>query len=163
MTDQTNDPVAAAAALLAQQQQPKGIVGELLDDVRELGEKIDSFIHPQDGENAEGNAAGTVPASVGSEENSGAATATPGASASGVGEDPNAGASAAASHCDADSASSAQAASQSVDTGARSVSASLVERARVSIDHLRAHLWTFEQSTVAHLHKELDFVESLFK
>jgi hypothetical protein len=163
MADQTNDPVAAAAAQLQAQEQSKGIVGELLDDVRELGEKIESFIHPQDGENAEGNAAGTVPASVGSEENSGAATAAPGASASGVGEDPNAVASAAENTSGADSASSAQVASQSVDTGDRSVSASLVERARVSIDHLRAHLWTFEQSTVAHLHKDLDFVESLFK
>jgi hypothetical protein len=139
MTDQTNDPVAAAAAQLAQQQQPKGIVGELLDDVRELGEKIENFINPSDAAPSS-----TEPATAAS-------------------EDPNAGASAAGNPSDADSASSAQVASQSVVTGDRSVSASLVERARVSIDHLRAHLWTFEQSTVAHLHKDLDFVESLFK
>jgi hypothetical protein len=139
MTDQTNDPVAAAAAQLAQQQQSKGIVGELLDDVRELGEKIENFINPSD----------PAPSST-----------EPATAAS---EDPNADASAAGNPSDADSASSAQPASQSVDTEDRSVSASLVERARVSIDHLRAHLWTFEQSTVAHLHKDLDFVESLFK
>jgi hypothetical protein len=141
MTDQTNDPVAAAAAQLQAQEQSKGIVGELLDDVRELGEKIENFINPGESDNSPSSTELT----------------------SAVTEDPNAGASAAGNPSVADSASSAQPVSQSVVTEARSVSASLVERARVSIDHLRAHLWTFEQSTVAHLHKDLDFIESLFK
>ena len=79
------------------------------------------------------------------------------------GEDPNGAASAAGSVSGADSESSAQPASQNDGTADRNVSASLVERARASIDHLRAHLWTFEHSAVAHLHKDLDFVESLFK
>lgn len=156
MSNEMNDPIATAAAQLQAQDKPQGIVVELLDDVRELGEKIESFINPQ--EDAMGNELSAQMSSIESAPTSPETSTLPCA-----GEDPNADASAAESNSGADSASSARSALQSADTADRSVSASLVERARASIDRLRAHLWTFEQSSVAHLHKELDFIESLFK
>lgn len=167
MSNETNDPIAAAAAQLQTQDKPQGLVGELLDDVRELGEKIENFINPQ--EDAMGNrrvadAPETATDSSGSSSAEASTVGSMDAAATDVrGEDPNAGASVAESNSGADLGSSAELASQKPDTADRSVSASLVERARASIDHLRAHLWTFEHSAVAHLHKDLDFVESLFK
>ncbi|QMV33077.1 hypothetical protein KMC49_gp09 [Ralstonia phage Firinga] len=35
-------------------------------------------------------------------------------------------------------------------------------RALASIQRIREHLWTFERSAVAHLHAELDKLESIF-
>lgn len=78
------------------------------------------------------------------------------------GEDPNVAAQSAASPLESAITSSVSAVSHVSGIVAGSVSDD-VKRARVAIDHLRAHLWTFTGDAVANLHAELDKLEAFFK
>lgn len=141
MTDVTNDPVAQAAAQLHDAQPSSA---EPQPQAMEVG------MAAPDPTVATASAAPVASSSSSSESQSEA-------------DAPNAVASAAASASAVGSASSVSPASPVGATADRVVSESLVERAKEGIGRLRAHLWSFEQSTVAHLHRELDFIESLFK
>lgn len=59
--------------------------------------------------------------------------------------------------------SSANTAQQNVATQGISASESRAKGALASLQRLREHLWTFEHSAVAHLHAEIDKLESIFR
>lgn len=59
--------------------------------------------------------------------------------------------------------SSASTAQQNVATQGISASESRANGALASLQRLREHLWTFERSAVAHLHAEIDKLESIFR
>ncbi len=62
-----------------------------------------------------------------------------------------------------DTQSSVNTALQSAGTRAINASESLAKEALASLQRLRNHLWTFEHSAVAHLHAEIDKLESFFR
>ena len=62
-----------------------------------------------------------------------------------------------------DTQSSVSVAFQSAGTRAINASESLAKEALASLQRLRDHLWTFEHSAVAHLHAEIDKLESFFR
>lgn len=111
-----------------------------------------------------GNAVeGAAPSSAASVETPSSAPAAvePEAQAAGA-EDPNAVAHAAESQPESVISSSVSDVSHVVDTLEASASEDR-KRARVAIDHLRAHLWTFTGDSVAKLHAELNLIESFIK
>lgn len=59
--------------------------------------------------------------------------------------------------------SSASTAQQNVAMQATSGFESRAKGALASLQRLREHLWTFEHSAVAHLHAEIDKLESIFR
>lgn len=59
--------------------------------------------------------------------------------------------------------SSANTAQQNVAMQGISASESRAKGALASLQRLREHLWTFERSAVAHLHAEIDKLESIFR
>lgn len=59
--------------------------------------------------------------------------------------------------------SSVSTAFQSAGTQATSAFESRAKGALASLQRLREHLWTFEHSAVAHLHAEIDKLESIFR
>ncbi len=59
--------------------------------------------------------------------------------------------------------SSVSVAFQGVGTRAINASESLAKESLASLQRLRNHLWTFEHSAVAHLHAEIDKLESFFR
>lgn len=59
--------------------------------------------------------------------------------------------------------SSASTAQQNVATQGISAFESHAKGALASLQRLREHLWTFEHSAVAHLHAEIDKLESIFR
>ena len=150
MTDQTNDPVAAAAQLEQQAAQPSST-----EPSAPVVAQPDPTPMP---------AAGAVepePASQQAPESSAivASTTEPPTTA---GEDPNAAASLAGDERVVVTRSSVPPAPPVAATPGPSDSG-VRERAMSAIAKLRSHFWTFEQSAVAHLHKELDILEHLVK
>ena len=151
MTDQTNDPVAAAAAQLEQQAaQPSSTE----PSAPVVAQPDPTLAAPVPEKQPDSSSSELAPDSVAGSKDD-AKTDAPG-------DDPNAAASFAESPSVGDTASSAPPASPVVATPVHSDSG-VRDRAMSSIGSLRAHFWTFEQSAVAHLHKELDFLEHLFK
>lgn len=104
----------------------------------------------------------TASESTGGTEGNAATPADSAAAQESTGEDPNADAPVAASQSESGTSSSVSPVSP-VEGTLVAIGSDARKRARVAIDHLRAHFWTFDTSAVQHLHRDLDFLEGLFK
>lgn len=177
-----SDPVAQAAAQIAADAAPSStkppLLTEIIEEFKHLGEKVEHLIHPeysaevaQPGESsatvtdsntpqtenaADTSATDTIPAIADASDSSSTASESNG------GIDPNVAAQSAAEPSESDTSSSANPASPVAGTLA-AIDSSVLSRARLAIDRLRAHFWTFEASAVQKMHTELDFLEGLFK
>ncbi|TGB34387.1 hypothetical protein [Burkholderia thailandensis] len=146
---------------MSEEQNQPGIVGEIVEDLHTLEQKAEHLLHPaaQDVALSEKEAGGPTrnPTSVSCQDPVHALGTLSDAADSG--DDPNAAASPAVDSSASDTQSSARPVSQDVAMQAASVSVSVAN----SIGKLRAFLWQFKTSSVAHLHAELDKLESILK